>query len=127
MSLVLHPSLTQTIVELRRDLPQSLLLSGEKGAGLGTLARDLASQQLVQIVKPTDKDGVADELNGSISITEIRSLYESTRGKSKARRVIIIDDADRMTHSAQNAFLKLLEEPPELVHFILTAHSVEPL
>lgn len=37
------------------------------------------------------------------------------------RKVLIIENADKMQESARNAFLKILEEPPEYVTFILTA------
>ena len=37
------------------------------------------------------------------------------------RKVYIIEDADTMNTQAQNALLKLLEEPPESVAFILCA------
>lgn len=127
MKLVLHPSLEPAIAELRNTLPQGVLLTGEIGVGLGTLARDIADHNLVKIITPSDKDGARDAVNGSISIAEIRALYASTRGKSNVQQVIIIDDADKMTRGAQNAFLKLLEEPPASVHFILTAHSIQPL
>lgn len=127
MKLALHPALDPVMQELRQTLPQGLLLAGEPGVGLGTLAREIAGQHLVKILTPTDKDSVLDPVNGSISITEIRALYASTRGKSQVEQVIIIDDADKMTRGAQNAFLKLLEEPPASVHFILTAHSIQPL
>ena len=39
-------------------------------------------------------------------------------GRAKA---YIVEDADTMNPQAQNAFLKLLEEPPERVSFILAA------
>src|SRR5690606_29983953 len=56
-----------------------------------------------------------------ITIEQIRSLYALTQtGNSMA---IILEHADAMSDAAQNAFLKLLEEPPEQVIFILTAHS----
>jgi DNA polymerase-3 subunit delta' len=42
-------------------------------------------------------------------------------------RVIVIDDADAMSLEAQNALLKLLEEPTPHVHFILTSHSPQLL
>ena len=42
-------------------------------------------------------------------------------------RVYIIDRADRMNTPAQNAFLKVLEEPPAHARFILTADSSAPL
>ena len=37
------------------------------------------------------------------------------------RRVVVIENAERMTPQAQNALLKSLEEPDESTRFILTA------
>lgn len=38
-------------------------------------------------------------------------------------RAVIVDAADQMTHSAANALLKSLEEPPERVLMLLIAHA----
>ena len=45
------------------------------------------------------------------------------RTKSDNNKIIVIDLAERMTVQAQNAFLKLLEEPSDSVHFILLSHN----
>ena len=54
---------------------------------------------------------------GSIAIEQIRALISffqlKVPGKTKIKRVAIIQDADRMGLEAQNALLKALEEPPE--------------
>ena len=42
-------------------------------------------------------------------------------------RVFIVDEADKMNLNAQNAALKLLEEPPKNVYFILSAENPEKL
>ena len=63
-----------------------------------------------------------------ISIDEIRALqerlYETSMGKY---RCCIISSIDRMKAAAANAFLKILEEPPEGLVFILTAQSQSAL
>ena len=43
------------------------------------------------------------------------------------RKAYIIEDADTMNQQAQNAFLKLLEEPPERAAFILCAANAAAL
>ena len=58
-----------------------------------------------------------------IGVDVIRSVAENApvmpnEGRAKA---YIVEDADTMNPQAQNAFLKLLEEPPERVSFILAA------
>ena len=45
-----------------------------------------------------------------------RAGYRPFEGR---HRVVIIDDADRLTSDAQNALLKTLEEPPSTSSFLL--------
>lgn len=124
--LQLHPSSQAQIDRLTNDLPQSLLLSGPKGVGLATLAKQIAGKNLAGFIQPHNQKGeVAPE--GTVSVEMIRDLYDSTRSKQKHARIIIIDDADRMSPSASGAFLKLLEEPTEHTHFILTSHRPQTL
>lgn len=127
MSLILHPRTEQLIERLGVHLPQSLLISGEVGVGLGSIAKELAGKQLMGLIEPTDSKEKIDHARGTISVEEIRRLYEQTRARQTARQVIIIDDADRMSHGSQNAFLKLLEEPNEHIYFILTSHQPKRL
>ncbi len=39
-------------------------------------------------------------------------------------RIVVIDDADKMGRSSQNAILKILEEPPEKSLIILVCHNI---
>lgn len=66
---------------------------------------------------------------GRIGIDIIRSLYKSTsyRHSGHKLQIVVIHDAQTMTLPAQNAFLKLLEEPPEGVRFILTCEHPQSL
>lgn len=125
-TIVIHPATHKTLEILRVDLPQSLLLSGQRGTGLMTIARSIAGRELAVTLSPQDTKGNPDE-NGTISVEMIRRLYEQTRAKQTARQVVIIDDADRMSHGAQSAFLKLLEEPGTHTCFILTSHAPDKL
>lgn len=127
MSLVFHPTTAGLVERFRDHLPSSLLIEGESGTGLTTLARELAGGRLIAVIEPTDTDGNVDHKKGSVRIEAIRRLYEQTRAKHMSAQVVIIDDADTMGHPAQSAFLKLLEEPGEHIHFILTAHHPRQL
>ncbi len=64
----------------------------------------------------------------SISIDDIRALHsrliETGTGKY---RVCIIRNVERMQEAAANAFLKILEEPPAGLVFLLTTESKESL
>lgn len=127
MNLTLHPHSDQLVQRLIEHLPQSLLLSGDSGVGLASISKLIAGRNLAAVIEPTDAKEKIDHARGTISIEVIRRLYEQTRSRQTARQVIVIDDADRMSHGAQNAFLKLLEEPNENIHFILTSHRPKRL
>ena len=124
MSLVYNSETKLLIDRVMSDMPHALLLVGEHGVGLGSIARAIAWRDIAGVIVPTDKDGNADpSTKGEIRILQIRQLIQSTRGKSAHHMIYIIDEADKMTTAAQNAFLKLLEEPANHVSFILTAHA----
>lgn len=65
----------------------------------------------------------------SIGVDEIREITSDAYIKpfDSKKKVYIIRNADIMTPSAQNAFLKTLEEPPEFAVFILLANDEENL
>jgi DNA polymerase-3 subunit delta' len=55
-----------------------------------------------------------------IFIEDVRAIQEMVRTSSpKSRTVVALYDAAKMTSQAQNALLKLLEEPRNNLHFIL--------
>ncbi len=61
-----------------------------------------------------------DFLYDSIPISQIRNMEAWAHIKSEeGRKTVIIENADRMQTSVRNALLKILEEPPEDVVFIL--------
>lgn len=126
-SLVIHPTARTHLEHTIKDLPQSLLLTGQYGVGLKTIATAVAGKNLAALILPQDKKGESDPENGTITVEMVRRLYDQTRAKQTRAQVIIIDNADRMSRGAANAFLKLLEEPTRHTHFILTSHSPEQL
>jgi len=119
--LILHPSSKQRLDSLKTSPPQSLLIYGERGVGLSTIAREIAGNSPIMVVP----EGESQTL--SIKTERVRQLYDETKGTSSKPRFVIIDDADAMTHSAQSAFLKLLEEPNKYTYFILTSHDQDKL
>lgn len=60
-----------------------------------------------------------------LSVAQIRDVRADAfvKAHSGAHRVFIIEDANRMNEQAQNALLKVLEEPPKNVVFILLVPS----
>lgn len=61
----------------------------------------------------------------SIGIMEIRKIKQllSLRPMGETNRLIIITDMDKATVEAQNALLKILEEPPKSTYLVLTARN----
>jgi DNA polymerase-3 subunit delta' len=125
---LINPASDLVLSLMLRDMPQALLLTGPTGVGLGTLAKYLAGQigKLRFVVLP-EKDEKVDIEKGVISVDSIRRLYTQTRSIQTGKIVILIDYAERMGAQAQNAFLKLLEEPSTGVHFILATHTPSKL
>lgn len=64
-----------------------------------------------------------------IKVEEIRNLINEVYLKPthSKRKVIIIDDADKMNVNAQNALLKVLEEPPIYATLILIVSNKEKI
>lgn len=126
--LILNAKSKLSLDSVISKLPQSLLLTGEVGVGLGTIAKYIAEQNSpdVTVVLPEYKEKV-DLDKGTIGVEIIRRLYEQTRTKTLTKQIFIIDYAERMATRAQNAFLKLLEEPGENTYFILTTHTPQKL
>ena len=128
MSPIYNPDTKQLLDRITETLPHALLLEGAVGVGLLTAAKSIAWRELAGIIQPTDITGQIDlGPKGIIRVPQIRELISQTRGKFTTRQVFIIDNADNMNASSQNAFLKLLEEPAPNVHFILTAHEPHKL
>ncbi len=64
-----------------------------------------------------------------IGVDDIRQVIKSISIKPYMadKKVVIIPDADGITQEAQNALLKVLEEPPEYVVFIILIQNAELL
>ena len=62
-----------------------------------------------------------EKANPQIKIDQVREIERHViyRPLLSARKICVIDDADRLTANAANAFLKTLEDPPEHSLFIL--------
>ena len=103
-----------TVEQLANRLPQSLMIIAESGLDGAGVARHLAHhcRSDVLTVSPLLQ-------KNTISTEQIRDLTAMLRTHSSIRRVVIINPANLMTESAQNALLKTLEEPNLNTHFLL--------
>ena len=82
------------------------------------------------VVKPTETGSKNIESEaGSIKIDQLRPVFEQAgyRPFEARRRVVVIDQAERMAAPAQSAFLKNLEEPPTFTQFILVTSRPDML
>jgi DNA polymerase-3 subunit delta' len=121
------------------SLAQAYVFSGPEGVGKFTVALDFANQvvsatqdktsQDISLIEPEveEKKGVIKKKD--IKIEAIRELQRQLSRSSFAGgyKLAIINDADRLNRSAQNALLKTLEEPNEKIILILVAHNEKRL
>ena len=89
------------------------------------LPRQLPSlDELTQICDDLEKQCIKLSdgfMYDSIPIAQIRNASSWARlFSNKGKKVIIIENADRMLEGVRNALLKILEEPPEDTVFVLT-------
>lgn len=95
-----------------KELPTGLAFVGASGTGKTTLARIVASK--------LDADVVEVDAASHGGVAEVRKLSESLRYTSgKEYKVLILDEAHSLSRDAFNALLKIIEEPPTGVLFIL--------
>jgi DNA polymerase-3 subunit delta' len=126
-------------------IAHAYLLVGPRHVGKGTLATNLAqalncegpalpcgqcrSCQRIREGKHSDVTPIGLDSRTEIGIDDIRGLQRSANlppyeGKCK---VFIIDDAEYLSTEAANALLKILEEPPPRVVWLLLAADEERL
>ena len=127
-------------------IPHAIMLDGAKGLGKHSVAMELSKAILCnesqtycgtcrscevyeagahtdfKVIKPKGK-------NGAITIDTIRELGKDAFIKPvmSNRKVYILENAETMRSEAQNAFLKVLEEPPPYVVFIMLCESSKML
>lgn len=127
-------------------LPHAIIIEGEHGTGKRTLANIIA-QYCVCRSNKTKPCGVCDGcykalahshpditlLDGltpsNLNVETIRNLRTMAYiiPNEAPKKVYILANCDRMNPTAQNAFLKILEEPPQSVVFIMTCVTASAL
>jgi len=134
MDIIVHENTRKLLGKISSgDLPHhAFLFFGPEGIGKNLVAREFAAallgcpgedpsrKQDFLLSVPTAKKGSETRKGGkrkepkkSVFVEDIREagVFLSRFPAESPRRVVVIDDADRMTESAQNALLKTLEEP----------------
>lgn len=135
----------EALVFYQRDgrFPHGILLEGEAGLGKKSFAKRIAAAAVCtgagekpcgqcahcrKIEKGIHPDVVTvapEEGKRSFKKEQVESLRFDAyiRPNEAARKVYILCEAQYMTVQAQNALLKILEEPPAGVMFILTCDN----
>lgn len=111
------------------NLPGSWLFWGEEGIGKRSFAEawlgrvengewgDLAKVDILRLA-PDPEDGYGIEVARTLQ----KFLWQTPL--KSPRRLAILDQADELTDQAQNAMLKILEEPPK--HSLIVLIATEP-
>jgi DNA polymerase-3 subunit delta' len=88
------------------------------------LIENQSCPDLLYITRPFDED--KKKYKKEITVEEIRKINKFLHRTSTGGnyRVVIIDKADKMNKNAQNAVLKVLEEPPHKTVILLTAQNM---
>lgn len=130
-----HPVTKQQLADFAAAPSHALLLAGPAGSGKRTLATSL-SETILELPAHSLADYpykmiITSEDGKAIGIEAVRELEHflslKVPGRAAHNRAVIIEDAHLLSTEAQNALLKILEEPPGGTLVVLTATSEQAL
>lgn len=110
------------------------MLCGPRGIGKATLAYKIAKMVygnvgdffIIDLAHNLDDRGNLKPDAKLISVKTVRAMIEKMQMSSMSGqwRVVLIDAVDELSVTAENAVLKLLEEPPAQILFLLVTHQL---
>jgi DNA polymerase III delta prime subunit len=126
------------IMDLKDLQVRGVLSHGYIFYGPAMIGKKLAAISFANFLEKREfsENGILSDLmlvtpgeNGSIGIDAVREIQNFLWQKPNAspRRMLVIDDAERLTTEAQNALLKITEEPPVSSLLILITSDVESM
>src|SRR3989304_2450876 len=107
-----------------KDRPHAFLFTGKQGCGKTTLARILCKR-----LECSDHDLIEINISNNRGIDTARDIIQFAYVKplDGRSRVYLLDEVHKSTNDFQNAILKVMEEPPEHLYFILCTTEPQKL
>jgi DNA polymerase III subunit gamma/tau len=114
----------------RNTIKHAYLFCGSKGVGKTTLARIFANNLNKINENPENKiDIIEIDAASNSSVENIRQLVENAQIPpiNAIYKIYIIDEVHMLSKTAMNALLKILEEPPNYLIFLLATTNPEKI
>jgi len=112
----------------KEKIPHAFLFTGPTGCGKTTLGRIVAKDLGCDLESQDYNEVNSADFRGIDTIREIKTNMRFAPLNSKGGvRVWLIDECHKLTDDAQNALLKILEDPPPHVYLILCTTKPEKL
>jgi len=108
----------------KEKIPHALLFAGPSGCGKTTLARILRRE--LGCGRHDFNELNCADVRGIEEVRKIRQRIQQVPISGKCR-IWLIDEAHKLTNDAQNAFLKMLEDTPKHVYFMLATTEPQKL
>lgn len=119
-------SLQSVLSKPRNEIPHAFMLIGPSGCGKTTIARIIRKELGCSDMDYIEMD--IGDVRGIDNIREIKRLMHLSPIDGKCR-VWLMDEVQAMTSDAQTSLLKMLEDTPSHVYFILATtdpHKLKP-